>query len=89
MIRWVYRKDMWSNAAMLLDYHSVIYHYTQVIRLCDRLFVSYGQYRVLYDFMRWKDYLFYHSNLNGLVKIPFSTRFSSKNNSLSTELNPG
>lgn len=40
MIRWVYRKDMWSNAAMLLDYHSVIYHYTQVIRFCDRFVLA-------------------------------------------------
>lgn len=40
MIRWVYRKDMWSNAAMLLDYHSVNYNYTQVIRVCDRFLLA-------------------------------------------------
>ena len=40
MIRWVYRRDMGYNAAMLLNYHSVIYNYTKVIRLCDRFLLA-------------------------------------------------
>ena len=36
----MYRKDMWSNAAMLLDYHSVNFNYTKVIRLCDRFMLA-------------------------------------------------